>query len=187
MSEINGDPFDLGSRPQAGQRRTIRGRIASWRQRRRPERWESDHEPYPAATVLGDLERAGSDLAAVKAVLARFAALQLVLQATAGVLSGEALAADREMATAYLADLAACAAAERDALHSVLRLAAAEPESALAAALTAAGAAAAARGHHAGARACYQAAFQLADAQRWAVERTAAARALAELTATDAA
>jgi hypothetical protein len=140
-------------------------------------------EPYPAATALADLDDVGRDQGAATRVLARFAVLQLVIQADAGVLAGEALSSDRQMALGYLADSSAFSAGERQALGSVLREASASPVPALPHALLAAGAAAELRGHGAGAWAYYRTAYQIAHAQGWAAEGAAAARAVAALAA----
>lgn len=181
MKKSTGNAFEVS--PPARRRKAHR-RAGSWRRPSRPlERWESDHEPYPAATVLADLDQVGTDAAAATAVLARFATVQLVLLATAGVLSGEALIAEREVALSYLADTSAFSAAEREALVSALRHADAGPDPALAVTLVAAGAAAEARGHGAGAWGCYRSAYQLAQATGWPAEGAAAARAISTLAA----
>jgi hypothetical protein len=131
--------------------------------------------------VLQDLDLAGDDLAATTAVLARFAALQLVLLAEAGLIEGGHLAQDRIAALSYLSDPAAFRPGEWQALDSVLRLTSRTPTPALADALITAGTAAAAWGHDAGARACCRAAYRIALARGWTAEAAAAARAVANL------
>jgi hypothetical protein len=131
--------------------------------------------------VLQDLDLAGDDLAAATAVLARFAALQLVLQAEAGLIEGGSLAHDRLGALSYLSDPAVFRPGEWQALDSALRLTSRNPAPALAEALVTAGTAAAAWGHEAGARACCRAAYRIALARGWTAEAAAAARAIANL------
>lgn len=183
MSKSIGNPLESSSPPSARRQRKAGRRAGVWRHRRQPEPWEADHEPYPAATILADLDKIGDDVGAAATILARFAVLQLVLLATSGVTTGEALAEDRELALSYLVDPAGCGAAERETLSAALALADAEPGPALATALAGAGAQAETRGHDAGAWGCYRTAYLLARVHGWPAEGAGAARALAALAA----
>lgn len=180
MRDQNGDQTLRAKRPRSGKNNTC-GRRARQPRNRTLERWESEREPFPAATVLSDLSPADQNPATAAAVLARFAALQLVIQTDAGVIDGGTLAMDREIAASYLTTMAIPSTREHQALASVLQLTAIDPLPALASALLAAGTAAEEREHHDGAWACYRTAYHLALSHGWEVEGAAAARAIAEI------
>jgi hypothetical protein len=134
--------------------------------------------------VLEDLTTAGHDATAVAVILARFAVVQAVLQADAGVSAGAALETDLLIAQAYLSDTTIFRPGEWQALDAALRLTGASPEAALANALVTAGEAAEAWDHRAGAQACYQTAHSLALTHSWRAEVDTTARALARIAST---
>lgn len=133
--------------------------------------------------ALADLDEVGDDAAATTAVLARFAAMQVVLQAEAGLISGGTLATARLIALTYLSDLSAFRPGERQALDSVLQLTSRAPVPALAEAIVQVGGAAEAWGHYAGADAYYQTAYRIGLARGWTAQAARAARAIADLAA----
>jgi len=161
-----------------------RFRIAERRPGRWPNRhvpaaaglWSAAREPYPAATVLDDLELCGHDVAGCTRVLARFAALRCALLA-AGGLGGRALEHERSAAVDYIEALPP--GAEAVALAELLIAAVPEPGHGLVRALRAAAAVAAPHTH--GAFALLRAAWAIALGRHWDPLVTAAAGDIAAL------
>lgn len=176
MNDYSNNPF-----PAPRWRRDEGARESSRRGVRQPEPWESCDEHYPGERVLGDLEGLDEDPASAIVVVARFAALQLVLRGAAGETGGGMLALERLAAAAYLARASALSARERRALTLVLDRASQRPTPELADALLAAGTAAEVRGHAAGAHSIYRESYRLSVERGWAAEGARAARAIAAL------
>lgn len=161
-----------------------RFRIAERRPGRWPNRhvpaaaglWSAAREPYPAATVLDDLEMCGSDVAGCTRVLARFATLRCALLAASG-LGGRALELERSAAVDYIEALPP--GVEAVAFAEVLSAAVPEPGRELVRALRAAAAVAAPHTH--GAFALLRAAWAVALARRWDPLVAAAAGDIAAL------
>lgn len=148
-----------------------------WRRgRRRPPALEPGS--FPAARALDDLAVVNGDSGAATVILARFATLQVALQAMAGVISGPTLEDTRRLADVYLNAEVEFRPGEREALLAILDHAAAYPSTDLAAALLLAGAASRDWGHSGGGGVCYQAAYDLAYSHGWQEEYEAAARGL---------
>lgn len=186
MSDLMDDPNDPAAPAGRLQRFRASGRVTSrWRGARvasgraRLAPWDLAPESYPAALALQDLDTIGDDTAAATVILARFATLQVMIQAGAGATAGAELVEDRQLAEGYLDPGVAFRPGEREALVTILEFAGAGPVLPLADALLTAGAAAEAWGHRAGGRAYYQAAYELAHACGWLEESAAAARGVA--------
>lgn len=162
-------------------------RLGTRRDPRPADRWGPGREPYPGATVLLDLDDVARDPAAASAIVARFAAVQIMLLVDAGVLTGTELEAEIQTARTYLEELETFRPGERDALGEILEALPGLSESrstpALATALISAGDAARDWGHPAGARACYLAASHFARREGWHAEEASADAALANLQA----
>lgn len=159
----NSSPDQGPSRADGDWRRTGRS-LTRWR-RRRIKNMDLASGTFPAARVLQDLDAVAGDADAASVILARFATLQVVIQATRGVIVGASLADTRRLAEIYLAPSPAFRPGEREALDTILTLLADGPNPALVNALLSAGAAAEAWGHRAGGCAYYQVAYDLAAPQ----------------------
>ena len=85
-----------------------------------PEPWEEEAESYAGAKVLEDLVFVAGDVRETAGVLARFAALRLVLRAAAGEVGGVDLMDERTGTARYMAVPGALGSAERRALDVVL-------------------------------------------------------------------
>lgn len=189
MSDLRDEPIDPAvplarPRPARGLGRVISrwrrgGRARASSGRGRLDLWDFAPEPFPAALVLQDLAAISDDATGASVILARFATLQVMIQAGAGATAGAELVDDRRLAESYLAPDVGFSPGEREAFVMILELAGAEPTRPLVRALLAAGAAAEAWGHRAGGRAYYQTVYELAHPRGWLAECAAAARGLA--------
>lgn len=194
MNNDNEIPLDRTHRsrprpaPPRWGRRTARS-VGSRHEVHHPDWWGPGAEPYPGATILLDLDRVGSDPAAARAVVARFTALQIMLQTDAGLIDRRELESELPMALGYLEDEEPFRPGEREALSAILTatpdLAEKRASPSLAAALLDAGHAAKGWGHEAGARACYLTASSLARREGWLAEEADAAAALDDLDSAD--
>lgn len=141
----------------------------------RPERWLQETESFEGATVLDDLEPLHrSDVSGATAIVARYAALRLVIRALDSV-DPALLIEERIAAAEYLGGSEAFGLAERAALATMIALAGRFPRRELASALLHAGEAASLRGHGAGAFALARAAYRLALDRGWTAEAARAA------------
>lgn len=142
------------------------------------EPWEAESEPFEGATVLEDLALCVGDDQAAAAVLARYVAVRVVLQAAEGRLGGLALEVERRAAAEYVP---LAEPAERPVLGAMIRLASRRPSPALLAALNEAGERAAARGHSSGAFSLHRTCYRLALGEDRPAEAARAASAIARL------
>ncbi|HEX7118273.1 MAG TPA: hypothetical protein VF212_05765 [Longimicrobiales bacterium] len=160
--------------PDAGPTRRRRRRSAE------PEPWDDGAEPFEGASVLEDLDRAAGDAREAAVVVARYVVVRAVLRSEAGV-SDWRLFEECGAAAAYLEGSHGLGAEERAALTAVLRGVSGRKEPGLATALVDAGGHAMRRGHLAGARSLFLAAYAVAMARGWAAGASRAAEAVAGL------
>lgn len=146
-----------------------------------PEPWEEEAESYAGAKVLEDLVFVAGDVRETAGVLARFAALRLVLRAAAGEVGGVDLMDERTGTARYMAVPGALGSAERRALSDVVLMASRNPERAIATRLVDAGKEAQRRGAKRGAFALMRSAYALALSRGWTLEAARAAAAIAQL------
>lgn len=142
----------------------------------RPDRAER----FEGATALDDLRTARRDEAATVRVLGRYAAVRLALRAQTAEMDAGEMDAARRAAAEYVLYPSATSP-EALALARVVALAAPAPPKELCSALQSAGDAALARGHGAGARSCFRAAYDTAVRFDWPAQGATAARALLAL------
>lgn len=177
------DPGATGEpRPSGRSPRRVRTAPARPRQHDsdpdRLELWQRTSEPYFGAVVLEDLEDTRADAAAAQRVLARFAALRLVLLVLDGAMPKRDIAEERTIAEAYVHALPA-ADAERRALARMIAAAASSRRREIAIQALEAAEHATRQGHAAGAFWLYRAAYTLGHANQWMAESLRAATALA--------
>lgn len=160
---------------------TVRENRAEAGRRRVPEPWEEESESFAGATVLEDLVFTAGDERETAGVLARYAALRLVLRATAGEAGGVDLMDERLAAARYMAVPGAIGVAERRALADVVMMASRLPARSIATRLVDAGKEAERRGAKRGAFALMRSAYALALSRGWTFEAARAAAAIARL------
>jgi len=151
------------------------------RWKRRPERWEEEGESFDGRTVLDDLVLCAGDRVAAARVVARYAAVRLVLRAAAGDARGPALDDERAAAWEFVVEVGPPGSRDREVLAAVVALAGPSPGPALATAMVAAGDAAWSVGEGGGAFALYRTAYRLGVERGWWAEAARAAAALAAL------
>lgn len=171
-----------GSHRAGGARRRERSiRIEAWERAVElypSELWQRTAEPYPGAIVLEDLVREPADAAAAQRILARFAAVRLVLIAVDGGLAKREIAEERTLAQTYV-DALPPGDAERDVLARMMLAAATGHRREIAIQAIEAGDHAARHGHDAGAYWLHRTAYALSHAARWRPESLRAAGAIA--------
>lgn len=143
-----------------------------------PELWLRTGEPYCGAVVLEDLTRGPADAAAAQRILARFAALRLVLLVVDSALPERGIGEERTIAETYVDGLPA-GDAERRALARMVAAAASERLRDTAIHAIEAGDHAARHGQDAGAYWLHRTAYTLSHASRWQPESLRAATAIA--------
>jgi len=148
---------------------------------RDPEPFEKSgtFEPYPAATVLEDLEADAEETATLR-ILARYAVARLFLMWCAGVLTGARLAQERRVATGHL-QLLPTHDWERRSLERLVAACRALPTAPAAAAAMAPAENAAKRNHFMGAYALYRTIYEVSVRQGWWQEGAAAAHGIARV------
>lgn len=143
-----------------------------------PELWLRTSEPYPGAVVLEDLPRAAADAGAAQRILARFAALRLVLMVVDGAVPERGIADERAIAETYI-DVLPAGDAERHALARMLAAAASDRRRDIVIHAIEAGDHAARHGQDAGAYWLCRTAYLLSHASRWRGESLRSATTIA--------
>lgn len=148
---------------------------------RDPEPFEQSGtwEPYPAATVLEDLDPEAEETATLR-VLARYTVARLFLLWCAGLLTGGRLAQERRVATGHL-ELLPAHDWERRSLERLVSACRAMPVADAVAAAMAPAENAAKRNHFMGAYALYRIVYQTSVRRGWWAEGAAAADGIARV------
>jgi hypothetical protein len=170
--------------------RSLNGRVVPWprrpggtsRTRRKIELWERVGEEFPASTVLEDLGNAVGDVDAAQRILARFAAIRVILLVLHGDLTSAELSLERDIARSY-AEVLPEGDPERRVLTRLVSLAKPRLRRGVIACANDAGELATQQSHAAGAFWLHHVAYAVAVACGWRSEAHRAARAIEEAAA----